>query len=204
VNGEQFERAVAEWLQGEGFKTSLTQQSSDRGIDVIAQKQGATYAVQAKAYSSGNKVGSSTIQKVSGLLSRPDIDGAIVITTSSFTSEAEAVANNRGVELVTTDNDQSARSQRKTAAQSSSNEDFHSDPRVQYHQEEAGISPVEDDDNNNPAEKFRGSINCPNCGTEISGRKQKFVSHWQSCKLPSERPSDVPVDIWWDVKDKIQ
>lgn len=104
MNGEQFEQAVASWLQREGFRAELTPRTNDRGIDILATKHRENYAIQAKAYSADNRVGSSTVQKASGLLSRPDIDYVMVVTTSSFTSEAKKVAKNRGVQLITDNN----------------------------------------------------------------------------------------------------
>ena len=99
-NGREFEEFVARKLQSQGFDVDLTKRTNDKGIDVIAQKGRYTYAVQAKHYSEENKVGSVAVQKASGLPARSDIDGAMIVISSSFTSEAEQVAANRGVKLV--------------------------------------------------------------------------------------------------------
>ncbi|SDZ87446.1 Restriction endonuclease [Haloplanus vescus] len=203
MDADRFERTVARWLQKEGFRTELTPPTNDRGADIIAKKHGRNYAVQAKAYATGNRVGSPTVQKTSGLLTRPDIHGAIVITTSSFTSEAKAVAENRGVKLVSIDGNSPTYSQSRNKRHSSSvNKDFHSDPRIQHHQEEAGISPVDDEDDSSDGD-FTASITCPTCGEKIDGDQVAFVSHWVNCSIPNERPSEIPTKYWWNIKDKV-
>ena len=120
MNGERFEKLVADMLQREGYRTKLTSQTNDRGIDVVAKKDGINCAVQAKAYSAENRVGSPAVQKASGLLSRPDIQHVILITTSSFTPEAEKVAENRGVEIISTQANKSSHPQNKNQKYSSS------------------------------------------------------------------------------------
>lgn len=103
MDANQFEIAVAETLKENGYNTNKTKATSDRGVDVIAIKDGEKFAVQCKFYSSNNKVSSPEVQQVSGLLSNPQFDHAVIITTSSFTDEARQIAANRGVELVQSD-----------------------------------------------------------------------------------------------------
>lgn len=99
MRGEAYERYIASIYEEDGFTTTLTRRNADKGIDVLAEKDGFRVAIQAKHYSRGNKVSSPDIQKAAGLLMRPDIHGVIVVTTSSFTRPAREVARNRGVEL---------------------------------------------------------------------------------------------------------
>jgi hypothetical protein len=124
MRGEGFEKRVARHFEGEGFKTALTPKTKDRGIDVIGEKDGLRVAIQAKDYSKQNRVGSPTVQKTSGLLSRSDIDHVIIVTTSAFTSEARAVAENRGIELLCME--QSARDS-SGSSQTSNSRDEHAD-----------------------------------------------------------------------------
>lgn len=201
MKGERFEREIARWLEEQGFRTELTSQTNDRGVDVVAHKGGRKYAVQAKAYAAGNRVGSATVQKASGLLTRPDIDGAIVITTSSFTSEAEEVANNRGVELLSLDDQSSNQTRQRNTPQSTSVDDeFNGDPRLQRHQRQGGVYSQKPAGQNSNDEIISRTL-CPNCGEKIPGNRGSHIGHWKHCGLPSERPTSVPVDIWWDIKD---
>jgi Holliday junction resolvase/ribosomal protein L37E len=179
MSGEEYEKAIAVLFRSEGYEVSLTKGTNDRGIDVIAQKDGYTVAVQAKYYSETNKVGSGAVQKAAGLPQRPDIEKAIVITSSSFTKEARKVAANRGVELFTWDLKStpekkrpihSRQKQKKVAANrdvelftldlksrigkhgrsSSINENFIHDCRLQWHQGKAGIEPIKNDGESDP------------------------------------------------------
>ncbi|MDL0135044.1 restriction endonuclease [Halobacterium salinarum] len=195
MKGEQFEKAVAQWLEEEGFGTELTSQTNDRGVDVIAQKAGTRYAVQAKAYSDGNRVGSTTVQKVSGLLSRPDIDGAIVVTTSSFTSEAEEVANNRGVRLLTIDVQSPDYTHRQNGEHSNSPDtDVYGNVLPERRQSRE----------RNLDSGFDSRTICPNCGEKILTNKQAHVEHWNDCGLPDERPTNISVSFWWDIKGEVK
>jgi HJR/Mrr/RecB family endonuclease len=152
MNGREFEEFVARKLQSQGFDVDLTKRTNDKGIDVIAQKGRYTYAVQAKHYSEENKVGSGAVQKASGLPTRPDIDAAMIVTSSSFTSEAEQVAANRGVKLVSVNlATPTKRSSKETVSTGrnegrmyiSDNDDYVDDPRIQWHQKKAGIVSTE-------------------------------------------------------------
>jgi HJR/Mrr/RecB family endonuclease len=152
MNGREFEEFVARKLQSQGFDVDLTKRTNDKGIDVIAQKGRYTYAVQAKHYSEENKVGSVAVQKTSGLPARSDIDGAMIVISSSFTSEAEQVAANRGVKLVSVNlATPRKRSSEETVSTGrnegrmyiSDNDDYVDDPRIQWHQKKANIFSTE-------------------------------------------------------------
>lgn len=99
-----FEHLVADLWEEQGWKATVTQGSSDRGVDVVAVKDDPfkqRQLIQAKRYSAGNTVGSSLMQKYSGLYARDEsVDAVVVVTTSDFTSEAERVAANRDVKLI--------------------------------------------------------------------------------------------------------
>ncbi|WP_122088625.1 restriction endonuclease [Halalkalicoccus subterraneus] len=100
----KFEHLVADIWKNQGWEVNLTAGTADRGVDIIAirddlfeQRQ----LIQAKRYSAGNKVGSSEIQKYSGLYMRNElIDAVVVVTTSEFTNEAREVAKQRNVKTV--------------------------------------------------------------------------------------------------------
>jgi len=205
MDGIEFERFLQHTFEQGGFETSRTTQSNDRGVDLFAEKKGMRYAIQAKHYSKGNSVGSSAVQKTSGLLSRPDIDRAILITTSAFTSEAMAVAENRNVVLMSID-DPLTGSKNITNSNSTESEDsFSHAPRIQFHQKEAGIS-IENNSSSDTATKDEVELttDCNNCGTKINGNKNEHITHWIDCELPNNRPTHIPVDVWWDIKSEVK
>lgn len=100
----EFEQLVADVWEQLGWETTVTTGSSDRGIDVIARKSSPfkqKQLIQVKRYSAGNKIGSPDIQQYSSLRQQEDdVDAIIVVTTSSFTSQAEQIANDLNVKLI--------------------------------------------------------------------------------------------------------
>lgn len=100
----EFEQLVADLWENQGWTTSVTSGSGDRGIDVIAEKHDPFYQkqlIQAKRYSRGNKVGSPDIQQYSSLRHQEDnVDAVVVVTTSSFSREAQKMATDLNVKLV--------------------------------------------------------------------------------------------------------
>lgn len=62
----EFEYLVAEVWERRGWETTVTTGSTDRGIDVIAQKSSPfsqKHLIQAKRYSEGSKIGGPDIQQ---------------------------------------------------------------------------------------------------------------------------------------------
>lgn len=101
---DSFESLVASVWSEMGWSTEVTSSSRDRGVDVIATKSGIVpekAVIQAKCYSNGNKVGRPEIQQYSSLKKQePDADKVIVVTSSSFTSEALLISNEVEVNCV--------------------------------------------------------------------------------------------------------
>ena len=105
MNPVEFEKVVANIWESQGWNVQLTPQSSDRGVDIIATKEetfeSRRYLIQAKKYGKNNKVNSEEIQRYAGLYARDEqVDSVFVVTSSSFTSEAKRVAENRNVEII--------------------------------------------------------------------------------------------------------
>ena len=98
TSGEDFERYCANLLTDNGYTNiKMTPGSGDHGVDILAEKDFITYAIQCKYYSS--PVGNSAIQEAysgKGIYKR---DIAVVMTNSSFTNQAIDDANNLGVKL---------------------------------------------------------------------------------------------------------
>lgn len=104
INEYEFEQLVSEVWEQQGWQTTVTSGSNDRGIDVIAKKSNPftqKHLIQAKRYSEGNRIGSPDIQQYSSLRAQEnDVDAIIVITTSSFSSQAEQAAEDLNVKLI--------------------------------------------------------------------------------------------------------
>lgn len=100
----EFEQLVADVWEQRGWNTTVTTGSSDRGIDVIAKKSSPfhqKHLIQVKRYSAGNKIGSPDIQQYSSLKKQEnDADAVVVVTTSSFSSQAEQAAEDLNVKLI--------------------------------------------------------------------------------------------------------
>ena len=101
---DEFEHHVADLWEKQGWSTKVTSSVADKGIDVIAHKNEIypeKALIQAKKYEPGNKVTSSEIQQYSSLKQQEDnVDEVIIVTTSSFTSNARARARDLNVKLI--------------------------------------------------------------------------------------------------------
>ncbi|WP_425805569.1 restriction endonuclease [Desulfitobacterium sp. Sab5] len=78
-------------------KVTLTPQSNDKGIDVLAEKNGLKIAVQCKKFK--GVVGSPSIQTFLGALQNAEAHKGFFITTGTFSVEAEKIALNMPIEL---------------------------------------------------------------------------------------------------------
>ncbi len=98
MEGHKFEYWCANLLRNNGFQdVSVTPGSGDQGIDITAVKEGVKYAFQCKNYS--GQVGNSAVQEAHAGKSFYDCHVAVVITNSTFTSGAKALAKKTGVLL---------------------------------------------------------------------------------------------------------
>ncbi len=75
----------------------VTQGSGDHGIDILAEKDGITYAIQCKCYSSN--IGNSAVQQAHTGKSLYHKDIAVVLTNRYFTPQAKQEAQALGVKL---------------------------------------------------------------------------------------------------------
>lgn len=99
----EFERFIAFLWECAGFDTYVTQEGRDRGVDVVAtnDETGEKHLIQAKRYSSANKVGSEQIQQYASLyLQYPETTEVIVVTTGKFSKPALKTAAELDVGLV--------------------------------------------------------------------------------------------------------
>lgn len=98
LTGEEFEAYVAQLLADAGFKRiELTRASGDQGVDVLAERGGARYAIQCKNYAGA--VGNAAVQEAFAGAQFYGCDVAAVICPGEFTRAARELAASTGVRL---------------------------------------------------------------------------------------------------------
>jgi hypothetical protein len=97
LTGVEFETHVAKLLRSKGYIVQGTSATGDQGADLLAQKDGRKIVVQAKRYAGA--VGNKAIQEVIGAMSYYGADEAWVVTNSTFTPHAKALAQKSGARL---------------------------------------------------------------------------------------------------------
>ncbi len=98
MDGHEFEYFCADLLKRNGFENvEVTKGSGDHGVDILAEKEGVTYAIQCKCYSSN--IGNAAIQQVHTGKSLYHKDVAIVMTNRYFTAQAKEEAKSLLVKL---------------------------------------------------------------------------------------------------------
>lgn len=98
MDGLQFEQFCAGVLLKNGFeKVEITRTSGDFGVDVLAEKDGVTYAIQCKCYS-GN-IGNHAVQEAYSGASYYKRMVPAVMTNQYFTEAAKETARETGVLL---------------------------------------------------------------------------------------------------------
>ena len=99
---DEFEDAVCKLFNAFGYNLSVTQRSKDGGIDLDGLGAGlgqTRVVVQCKRYSS--PVGVSVVRELFGVVSDdPEIAEGFLVTTSTFTQEAQAFARGKRITLV--------------------------------------------------------------------------------------------------------
>jgi hypothetical protein len=104
IDEYDFEYLVADVWELRGWQTTVTTGSNDRGIDIIAKKSSPfnqKQLIQVKRYSAHNRIGSPDIQQYSSLRRQEDdVDAVVVVTSSSFTSQARQTADDLNVKLI--------------------------------------------------------------------------------------------------------
>ena len=91
MEGHEFEYFCADLLQRRGFQeVEVTKGSGDYGIDILAEKDGVTYAIQCKCY--GAPVGVKAIQEAYAGRDYYDRMVGAVLTNQYFTQPAVEAA----------------------------------------------------------------------------------------------------------------
>ena len=98
LDGPEFEAYVALVLADNGFRhVELTKGSGDQGVDILAERNGKTYAIQCKNYAGA--VGNFAVQEAFAGAEHYGCDLAAVICPGTFTRGAKELAASTGVLL---------------------------------------------------------------------------------------------------------
>ena len=98
LDGPEFEAYVALVLKDNGFKhVAQTKGSGDQGVDILAERNGKTYAIQCKNYAGA--VGNFAVQEAYAGAQFYGCDEAAVICPGEFTRGAKELAQHTGVLL---------------------------------------------------------------------------------------------------------
>lgn len=100
MTGNQFEAYLRVLLSNSGYK-KIRKPIPDLGVDLIATKDGITWAIQAKRYK--GKVKLDAIRQVVSTLTHYQCDRAMVITNSYFTAQAKTIAASTNCALIDRD-----------------------------------------------------------------------------------------------------
>ena len=98
LSGVEFEVYIAKRMRAAGFEVAGTPATGDQGADLIANKGGLKYIIQAKRYQ--GTVGNKAVQEVISALSFYGGDEGWVITNSTFTPSAVALAQKAHIKLI--------------------------------------------------------------------------------------------------------
>jgi restriction system protein len=102
MTGIEYEHFVAQHYRADGYKNVfVTKGSGDFGADIILyDKQTNTQKFCIQCKKSSSPVGVKAVQEVLGAREYYKCNGALVITTSTFTEAAKEMAGKTGVALV--------------------------------------------------------------------------------------------------------
>ncbi len=103
--GTEFEALMNSLLQRLGFRTELTQATGDGGIDIVAFLDrpfaGGRFLIQCKRFAPETPVGAPVVREFYGAVAadRNAVKG-ILITTSTFTAQAQEFARGTRIDLI--------------------------------------------------------------------------------------------------------
>jgi hypothetical protein len=98
MRGKPFEVFLKDVFEYLGYDCRLTAKSGDQGVDLIAKKNGANIAIQAKAYE--NSVGNDSVQQAVAGMRHYGCNQCAVITNSRFTPSAIELARTNNCKLI--------------------------------------------------------------------------------------------------------
>ena len=97
MTGEEFEDWLARRFRRAGWRVRHTAQSGDFGADLLIERDGEEWVVQAKRQA--RPVGVAAVQQAAAARPHYGADGAMVVTNTTFTAQAVALAESAEVVL---------------------------------------------------------------------------------------------------------
>ncbi len=98
LTGFEFEEYMAQVLKDNGFRhVEVTVECGDQGVDILAVRNGKTYAIQCKNYV--DLVGNKAVQEAYAGAQYYGCDFPVVVCPTDFTIPAQELAESTGVEL---------------------------------------------------------------------------------------------------------
>jgi restriction endonuclease Mrr len=98
LSGEEFEAYIAKLLRSQGYEVVGTPRTGDQGADLIAKKDGRKIVIQAKRYQ--GVVGNRAVQEVIAAVQFYGGTEGWVVTNSTFTASAKALAQKSNIKLI--------------------------------------------------------------------------------------------------------
>ncbi|MGB6210004.1 restriction endonuclease [Mycobacterium sp.] len=98
MSGTEFEDYVAARLRRARWQVAFTSASGDYGVDLIAQRDGRSVAIQCKRH--GKSVGVAAVQQVVAGARHHGCTRSIVISNQEFTQAAKQLAATHGCQLI--------------------------------------------------------------------------------------------------------
>lgn len=95
-----FEEYIGDLFEARGYqRVNIRGGSGDQGADILAEKDGERVAIQCKLYKKGI-VGPHEVRALIGSLQLTEAQRGILITTSTFSVQAERMGEEAGIEMV--------------------------------------------------------------------------------------------------------
>ena len=100
MSWQEFEQMVGEWFRRQGYAVvEAGGGGADGGVDLVLRKNGEKFLVQCKQWRS-TKVGVSVVRELYGVMAAERATGGFVVTSGSFTDDAQNFARGRNVQLL--------------------------------------------------------------------------------------------------------
>ena len=99
ISWREFEDLVGEAYKRKGYVVTETTSGADGGVDIILKKGGEKLLVQCKQWRMV-KVGVKVVRELYGVVAAEGASGGVVISSGTFTQEAQAFARGKPLELI--------------------------------------------------------------------------------------------------------
>jgi hypothetical protein len=99
VTPEEYEHHVADVLRAEGWTTQVTSYTGDKGLDIIAQREGERVGVQVKMYGTTRRVNAGQVRELVGAALYADCTRGMIITDGELLESAAEAADKLKVEI---------------------------------------------------------------------------------------------------------